>query len=47
VLAAERGEADWQQQTLGLYWPQASAHTFAIQTEQPEMQAAVPIAAVG
>jgi len=47
VLAAERGECDWPQQTFRLYWPQASAHTFAIQVEQPELRAVVPMAAVG
>jgi len=31
LLAAEQGEADWPHQTFRLYWPQASAHSFAMQ----------------
>jgi hypothetical protein len=35
VLAAERGEADWPHQTFRLYWPQASAASFAVQAVDP------------
>lgn len=31
LLAAERGEADWPHNVFRLYWPRASAHSFALQ----------------
>jgi glutamate synthase domain-containing protein 2 len=40
LLAAERGEADWPHQTFRLYWPQASAQTFAVQAAPSVMSRA-------
>lgn len=37
LLAAERGEADWPHPVFSVYWPQASAQSFAPLQARPDV----------